>query len=355
MKKIICCAGFILLFYGLSLYADATHYHTVRKGDTLSSISRKYNVSIASIKTLNNIKTSVIYPRQKLVIRKISVAGSVKTNAVWGYETVRYKIQKGDNLWNISKKFNASIPEIKKLNNLRSDKLIIGQALKINIPRTLPAITTPEPIMAVSGDKVYYTVKREETLSGIADKFGTTPDELRKANLLDDKDFKEGQILVIPKITTVPESESADVEEKKELSLREQILKDSFSYLGVPYKLGGSGKKSIDCSTLTRLVYANAGISLPNTSYLQHKEGVYVGIPEAEAGDLVFFKRRGYVGHVGVYIGNNLFIHASQKNRKVTIASLDNPYFKKHFVSARRYIPVDKYLLARRLEDAVKK
>lgn len=355
MKKYLFCMAAAFIFCIFCAHSDnVTHYHTVKKGETLSSISRKYNVSIASIRALNNIRTSVIYPRQKLIIRNASGLSYKTAGAEWGYETIYYRVKRGDNLWGISRKFNVSISQIKKANKLRSDKLSVGQRLRINVPRTLPAIETPEPIMAVS-DKVYHTVKKGETLQGVASRFGVTPEELKRANLLDDRDFKEGQILVIPNLKPEVEDEAAGFSDEKELSMREQIVRDAFSYLGTPYKLGGSGKTSIDCSTLTRVVYGNAGLSLPNTSYLQHREGVYVDLPDAVAGDLIFFKRRGYIGHVGIYIGNNLFIHASQKRRQVTVASLDNSYFKRNFASVRRYIPVDDNVLARRFENALKK
>ena len=122
----------------------------------------------------------------------------------------------------------------------------------------------------------------------------------------------------------------------------------------MPYKLGGNGKKYIDCSTLTRLVYKKVGIELPKTSYYQFKEGKKVSLSEALPGDLVFFKRGRYVGHVGIYIGNNLFIHASNKNGRVTISSLDSPYFKKHFVCVKRYIPCFDNVIARRIKNDVK-
>ena len=79
-----------------------------------------------------------------------------------------------------------------------------------------------------------------------------------------------------------------------------------------------------------------------------------MSLSEALPGDLVFFKRERYVGHVGIYIGNNLFIHASNKNGRVTISSLDSPYFKKHFVCVKRYIPCFDNVIARRIKNDVK-
>jgi len=119
---------------------------------------------------------------------------------------------------------------------------------------------------------------------------------------------------------------------------RKKIIDIAFSFLNMPYKLGGNGEKNIDCSTLTRLVYEKVGLKLPQTSYSQYKEGEKISLSEALPGDLVFFKRGIRVGHVGIYIGNDLFIHASDSQGKVSIASLNNEYFKKHFVCVKRYI-----------------
>jgi peptidoglycan DL-endopeptidase LytE len=356
MRRIKYAVCFLLLFLFMStcLYSEyVLHYHTVKKGENLSTVARKYHTSVNNLKRLNGIKSSVIYPKQRLIVRKVE-SKSPEEDAVWGYETISYVIKKGDTLSGISRKFNVHISEIKKLNNLRGNTIVLGRTLKINVPRKLPDIETPQPIMSVTTNKVYYKIKKGDTLEEIAKKYGTTPEELKKANLLSDEDFKEGQIIVVPSAPVV-ENTATESEIVKEINLRDALIEKSFSYLDMPYKLGGSGKLSIDCSTLTKLVYQSIGISLPNTALLQFREGTPVKKNEISNGDLIFFKRRGYVGHVGIYIGNDLFIHASSNKKKVTIASIDNSYFRRNFAGVRRYLPEDKSLLARRLEDAVNK
>ncbi len=342
----------VLLFFCTGLYSEsALHYHTVKKGETLSSVARKYHTSISNIKRLNGLKSPVIYPKQRLIVRKVESTPS-REDAVWGYEDVYYTVKKGDTLSGISKKFNVSVSSIKNSNNLKSNIIVIGQTIKIKVPRKLPDIETPQPIMTATAEKTYYKIKKGDTLEKIAIKYNTTPEELKQANLLSEHDFKEGQIIVISS-PPVKESTASESEIAREMSLRNTLVEKSFSYLNMPYKLGGSGKFSIDCSTLVRLVYKSVGISLPETSYLQFKEGVPIKKDEISDGDLVFFKRKGRVGHVGIYIGNNLFIHASSSEKKVTIASLENSHFRRNFAGARRYLPEDKSLLTRRFENVI--
>ena len=105
-------------------------------------------------------------------------------------------------------------------------------------------------------------------------------------------------------------------------------------FLGTPYCYGASGTASFDCSGYVRYVYARYGISLPRVASDQARAGKRVSSPAP--GDLVFFsdRRDGYITHVGIYIGNNSFIHASFQG--VTITSLDDPWYKEHYVMACR-------------------
>jgi cell wall-associated NlpC family hydrolase len=103
-------------------------------------------------------------------------------------------------------------------------------------------------------------------------------------------------------------------------------------FLGTPYCYGANGTASFDCSGYVRYVYSRLGISLPRVASDQALAGRRVSSPAP--GDLVFFsdRRDGYITHVGIYIGNNSFIHASFQG--VTITSLDDPWYKSHYVMA---------------------
>ena len=109
--------------------------------------------------------------------------------------------------------------------------------------------------------------------------------------------------------------------------------------LDIPYKFGGSTTLGIDCSAYVKKAYGLLDIELPRTAREQFKTGEAVEKEQLSAGDLVFFKTyASFPSHVGIYIGNNLFIHASSMAKKVTIDNLDAPYYMKRFIGAKRLL-----------------
>lgn len=120
---------------------------------------------------------------------------------------------------------------------------------------------------------------------------------------------------------------------------RDRVLIDLIDYLGVPYVYGGNSKSGIDCSGFTKRVYDSAvDRQLPRSTREQFSVGAAVRAGELQFGDLVFFNTTGRVpSHVGIYIEDDLFAHASV-TRGVTISSLESSYYRKRFVGARRVI-----------------
>ncbi len=113
-----------------------TYIHIVKKGESLWQISRKYGVSVSSIKKQNNLKSNILKLGQKLVIKKqickvIVKRPQIKSASKKRKFIVLYKVRKGDSLWSIAKKFNVSVSTIKKINSLKSNYLKVGQVLKI--------------------------------------------------------------------------------------------------------------------------------------------------------------------------------------------------------------------------------
>ncbi len=115
------------------------------------------------------------------------------------------------------------------------------------------------------------------------------------------------------------------------------LLKEIDSWLGVPYKYGGKDKSGTDCSGMVYSIYNNVyGFSLNRSSYDIIQNVIKVPIEEAKFGDIVFFKiNKNRVSHVGIYLGDKKFVHASTQ-LGVRIDSLGMPYYKDRFYMAGR-------------------
>ncbi len=115
------------------------------------------------------------------------------------------------------------------------------------------------------------------------------------------------------------------------------LLENVDEWYGVHYRTGGNTKSGVDCSGFTVAIYAAVyGISLPRVSRDQYRTSRKISTTELQEGDLVFFNTRGHgVSHVGIYLGNNRFIHASV-SRGVMVSSLFEPYYLQRFVGAGR-------------------
>lgn len=119
-------------------------------------------------------------------------------------------------------------------------------------------------------------------------------------------------------------------------SVYNQVVSYAYNFIGTPYIYGANGPNSFDCSGFTKYVFSSASINLPRTSQLQFSEGNKIDRENLQVGDLVFFNTDTNLGHVGIYIGNDEFIHASL-SKGVTISSLNNPYYAPRYAGAVRY------------------
>ena len=118
------------------------------------------------------------------------------------------------------------------------------------------------------------------------------------------------------------------------------MLKSIDRYRGVPYKWGGDTMKGMDCSGFTMKVFGeSANLNIPHNAAAQYKLGAKINRRQLKFGDLVFFRdieSKG-VSHVGIYIGNEKFVHASL-SKGVINSSMNQKYYKKRYVSARRIL-----------------
>jgi hypothetical protein len=122
--------------------------------------------------------------------------------------------------------------------------------------------------------------------------------------------------------------------------MREQIVSTARRFIGIPYRWGGeSPGDGFDCSGLTKVVYELNGLQLPRSSREQWQTGKPVKRDQIKRGDLVFFATsgRGRVSHVGIYTGDDKFLHAPRRGRKIRISSLANSYYRARYLGARSY------------------
>lgn len=122
-------------------------------------------------------------------------------------------------------------------------------------------------------------------------------------------------------------------------SKADKIIATAKKYIGVPYVWGGESPSGFDCSGFVQYVFKVHGISLNRTTETQYKHGSYVSKSNLKPGDLVFFQNtyRAGISHVGIYIGNGQFIHASS-SKGVTISNLSSSYYTSHYYGARRVL-----------------
>jgi cell wall-associated NlpC family hydrolase len=313
LPKIITGLLLSVVFF-LSGNAYAENSYKVKSGDTLTSIARKTGVSIAMIKEMNHLKDSRLQINQNLLIQ--SKKEEQKANADFSPKKKKeyYSVCKGDTLAGISSKTGVSVEELLAINNLSSNTLKIGQKLLLFVNQGKTAETAnPEQIALAPDQKgIAKSVAPPEQISGAGD------------------------------IPTEKETAAIDREKKKLLGKwntpnePELLVKVALAFLDAPYRLGGSSVRGIDCSGFVKKIYSLFDINLPRTAAEQAHVGVEVAKGNLLEGDLIFFQTKNRIGHVGIYIGENKFVHAASSNKGVRVDSLDSTYYKQHYKRAVR-------------------
>ncbi len=199
-------------------YKDVIKYHKVKKGDNLGEISDKYGVSVAEVKKWNHIKGNNIASGASLKIIKNEKIVTIVRKEVKGKQPMEaktetslasndndtnatqnpndyYQVQKGDNLFSIAKKFNVSLEDLKKWNNLEDMNVQLGSKLALANNDEKTKVEEPKTETKI----VEYKVKKGDNIAGIAKKYNTAIDDLKEWNNLNDNNIKVGASIIVSK------------------------------------------------------------------------------------------------------------------------------------------------------------
>lgn len=344
-KQMVSIAAAAMLSSAFAAQASADTY-VVKKGDTLYQISLKYKTTVPELKSLNNLSSDFLSINQTL-----QVPGTVKEAAVNKPPAAppanqsanhTYTIRSGDTLSKIALDHNMSLKDLMSLNKLTTTLIFPGQTLKVtksegsNASGNNPSPAVPSAPATPAGT---YIVKKGDTLSGIALKHNTTVQKIKEWNKLSSDLIFIGQKLVLD---AGQKSPSPSVNEKPAQEVKEDnmsagsLLAEAHKYLGVPYKWAGSSPDGFDCSGFIYYVLNKTGSQMGRYSAEGYYSRSYY-IHNPQPGDLVFLENtyKPGISHMGFYVGNNQFIHASSSG--VVISSLDNPYYKAHLDGFKRF------------------
>lgn len=292
----------------LSAEASNTIYK-VKEGDSLWKISLTSSTTVANLKKLNNLKGNEIYIGQSLntetLIDKVERSNS-------------HIVKSGETLYLISQKYNLTIESLKEMNHLNSDNIYVGQVLNLDKIKTTQATDSSDLI---------YVVKSGDTLYKIAQRYNITINVLKTNNKLSSENLIVGQKLIINQ-TNITDSSS----------LIENIINEGYKYIGIPYAWGGTSPSGFDCSGFVYFLYENQGIGIPRTVETLWDWNNSISVDEPKRGDIVYFETyKAGPSHMGIYLGNGEFIHASS-SVGVTVSKMDNPYYKQRYLGVKHIV-----------------
>jgi len=275
--------------------------------------------------------------------------------------TTKYTIKNGETLYTIAHKHHTTIEEVRKANKLKKGEILKpGRALTVPLNTYFPNKKSKKTKIVKNGKKTKIVKKNKKTkivknskkvkivkkskklrYSRKTNKSLRTTLTKHTAPLRERTKMRNNNRITIDDIFFKVLHPFGMGSSSTSLSKRANIIRLAKTKLGKRYVWGAVGKRgTFDCSGFTNYVYKKNGIHIPRTSFNQSKYGTYVSRNNLQKGDLIFFdtskRHKGYVNHVGIYLGNGKFIHASSAKKKVVITSLKKKFYSQRYVGARR-------------------
>lgn len=301
-----------LVVIGLTLLvlptiAQAAKTHKLKKNETLTTLAKKYRVSVAELKAVNNLAGSQVRQGAVLIVPSSS-QGSITTQSA---DATTYKVKKAELLSSISRKTGVSVFELKRINGLTRNRVKPGQVLALR-----------DAGLQVADEALPRQIANRKL-------------QLRHADLFSEKEYESS----LAELVEAEPGETVELSRNTELNSENisMLKKSAFGFLGARYRFGGTSRSGLDCSSFVQQVFRELEVSLPRTAREQFEVGSRVASADLQKGDLVFFRTyASFPSHVGIYLGNNRMIHASSRDRRVVISSLNTPYYRARYLGAKR-------------------
>ena len=342
--------------------------HVVRNGENDWTIANRLGVSLKALHQANpKVNWNAIQIGQHIAIPSGAASPASHKSSHVAEKSVgggHYTVRKDDNDWTIAAKLGIKSGVLHRLNpHVNWNAIQPGQ--KLDVPagvaaRKIHRISTRYAL--INSDNV--TLRRGP---GTDEDKVTTVDEGTRARVLDRESgwyklrFPKGTVAWVRGDFLNPSHSAGSSARHRTYASRysrhshrrhgnsgiaysaadignDSVMKSAVAMIDTPYSYGSSSRHATDCSGFTHQVYGRNGVRLPRTAHEQAEVGKRVGRASLKRGDLVFFKtmRSSRINHVGIYMGNGKFIHASSGGGKVQVNSLSDGYYARRFAGARR-------------------